>query len=134
MREPNSHGVNDMIISMDEVRSGRALARRVVDLPAIARRLVATRLARGLSASELGGRSGIAKNTISMWEHARNRPSLDQVALIVPVLNVSLDWIYFGDDTGMDWELRNRIAEVLPTVEIDGPVSGARSTGTDGAP
>ena len=95
---------------METFRAGRQLAQRASDLDGIGRRLIASREAQGLRIRDLAEQSGVANNTISNWEAGDKRPSVDQVALVLPILRVTLDWVYFGDDNGLDWQTREAIA------------------------
>lgn len=98
---------------MTAIRTGRDLAKRAADLEAIGRRLLAARTVAGLRAKDLAAAAGLQANTISMWENAARRPSIDQLAQALPILRVTLDWVYFGDDRGLDWKLREEIAAAL---------------------
>lgn len=98
-----------MIICMETARTSRANAQRVADVAAILRRLRAAMDVSRLSSSELAAASGIAKNTISNWFNRPNRPDLDQAAKIVAPLNITLHYLYLGDDRGLDWQVRDAL-------------------------
>lgn len=57
--------------------------------------------------------TGVAPNALSNWEQGIRRPSLDQVALLLPALDVTLDFIYFGDDRGLSWDVREAIIAAI---------------------
>ena len=101
------------IYRMESIRPGRRLARAAADLEGIARRLVAARLAAGLRPTDLAEAAGIARNTIGNWEIALKRPSVDQLAFVLPVLRVSLDYVYFGNMSGLAWDVKARIEAQL---------------------
>jgi transcriptional regulator with XRE-family HTH domain len=102
-----------IVIHMDQIRAGQALARTAANVEGIARRLIAARRAQGLRNTELAAKSGVNKNTISNWETAIKRPSIDQLALVLPVLDVTADFVFFGDDRSLRWEVRERIMAEL---------------------
>jgi len=99
-----------ILLHMPPSQTGRALVRRAHDVPAIARRLRLARIARGLRSARAAEMAGITRNALSNWETGRQRPSLDQVILLLPVLGVTLDYLYLGDDRGLTWEVREAIA------------------------
>lgn len=107
------------VIVMEENIAGRRLARAATDVRAIARRLVAARLAAGLRPAELAWRARIGRNTLANWETGLKRPSVDQLALVLPILNVTLDYVYFGDLSRLSWETRERIEAALAQLETE---------------
>ena len=108
-----------ILVFMAEIRTGRALASATLDLQAIGRRLTAAREARKLSLTEAAARAGLNHNTVSQWETGVRRPSLEQLALMLPVLRVTLDFVYLGDDRSLDWEAREAIATQLAALPPD---------------
>ncbi|WP_206934177.1 helix-turn-helix domain-containing protein [Roseococcus thiosulfatophilus] len=117
-----------IILAMDPSRTGRAMARRASDLKAIGWRLVLARTAAGLASGELAARGGIEANTYSNWEGGTNRPRVDQVAQVLPLLSITLDYVFLGDETGMTYEARERIAEAREKLG-DQPPEGQRKRG-----
>lgn len=105
--------MNAIVVCMENLRVGRQLATAAADHEAIGRRLIAARHAAGMQAVELAGASGVAPNAISNWESGSRRPSIDQLALVLPILRVSLDWVYFGNDAGLDWRVREAVQREL---------------------
>lgn len=101
--------MNAIVYCMQDNAPGRRLARLANDLPAIGRRLVAARRAAGLRPIDVALRAHIGRNTLANWEMGLKRPSVDQLALLLPVLDVSLDYVYFGDMSRLPWELKHRI-------------------------
>jgi len=65
----------------------------------IARRLIATRLALGLTQAELCRRSGVQQSTYNQFEKAINIISQKQAVRLCEALGLTLDWIY-RDDPG----------------------------------
>jgi transcriptional regulator with XRE-family HTH domain len=106
---------------MDQVKAGRILAQRASDLMGVARRIVAARTAKGLRQRDLASISGLGTNTIANWETAVRRPRIDQLALILPVLEVSSDWVYFGDDRALTWQVRDAVLDALAKLDIPAP-------------
>lgn len=102
-----------MIISMVEILTGRALERAANDLSAVGRRLIAARLAARLTPKDLCRRAGISSSTLSNWETGANRPRVDQLGRVLPILNVTSDFIFYGVDGALSWEVRERIAQAL---------------------
>lgn len=105
-----------ILISMQNYRAGRTLAQRANDVVSIARRFAAARLAAGMRPVELSASTGVAENTLSQWEGAERRPSLDQVSLVLPVLRITLDWLYYGDESGLNYQVREALLEQLEKV------------------
>jgi transcriptional regulator with XRE-family HTH domain len=105
--------VNAIVICMDKLRAGRQLAQAAADHESIGRRLIAARQAAGMQAVELAAASGVAPNAISNWENGTRRPSVDQLALVLPILRVSSDWIYYANDAGLDWRVKEAVEREL---------------------
>lgn len=110
-----------IVYCMETIRPGRRLARAAADVDGIARRLVAARLAAGLRPVELAAASGVGRNTIGNWESGIKRPSVDQLAYVLPVLKVTLDYVFFGDDTALPWDVRARIEAQIETLSTPAP-------------
>lgn len=83
------------------------LSMRSVD--EIALRLYQTRQALGLSQVELCARAGIATNTYNQWEKAKGRPELDKAVQLCDAFDLTLDWIYLGDASGLRHDLAVKI-------------------------
>jgi transcriptional regulator with XRE-family HTH domain len=101
--------VNGIVVCMENLRAGRRLADAAADHESIGRRLIAARQAAGMQAIELAAASGVAPNAISNWESGSRRPSVDQLALVLPILRVTSDWVYFGNDAALDWRVREAV-------------------------
>lgn len=77
---------------------------------AIARRLVATRLALGYDNQvEFCTALGVSPQAWNNYERARAKPSLDVALQMCDRFNLTLDWIFRGDAGG----LPHRLAELL---------------------
>ncbi len=102
-----------IIVPMDKARAGRLLAQRASDLRLVARRLIAARQAAGLRHADVVAGSGVGSSQYAQWEMARSRPRVDQLGLVLPFLDVTSDWIYFGDDRGLSWEKRAALLQEM---------------------
>ena len=78
-------------------------------LDAIARRLERTRSALGLTQSEFADKAGIARNTYNQWEKGKGRPHLDGAIALCHVYNLTLDWIYFGEVSGLAFQVASKL-------------------------
>lgn len=78
-------------------------------LEAIAERLAASQKALGLKAAEVCRLTGIKPNTYSQWLNAKGRPRLDEAMLLCDHLGYTLDWIYFGDPSGLPYGLASEL-------------------------
>lgn len=70
-------------------------------VPAIAHRLRMTREALGLNQTELCERAGVKRNTYNQWEQGKGRPQIDEAQKLCDAFNITLDWIYRGDPSGL---------------------------------
>jgi transcriptional regulator with XRE-family HTH domain len=102
-----------MIINMTEILTGRALERAALDLRAIGRRLIAARLAAGLTPTELCRCADLTTSTLANWESGANRPRVDQLGRVLPILQVTSDFVFYGVDTGLSWQVREAVARAL---------------------
>lgn len=78
-------------------------------LDAIARRLERTRVALGLTQSEFADKAGIARNTYNQWEKGKGRPQLDGAISLCSTYNLTLDWIYFGETSGLPYQVASKL-------------------------
>lgn len=74
-------------------------------LAAIGRRLLATRTAIGLNQRQFAQRAKVAPNTYNQWERGSSRPRLDEAIRLVDEYDITLDWIYLGDQRRLAYEL-----------------------------
>lgn len=78
-------------------------------IDAIADRLILTRQAAGLKPAQVCQLTGIKPNTYSMLEAGNGRPGLDTAIQLCDGLNVTLDWIYFGETGCLPLDLHIKI-------------------------
>lgn len=76
---------------------------------AIAERLRLTRAALDLNQSEFAARAGIAGNTYNQYETGKFRVSLNNAMRLAKTYRLTLDWIYFGDNSGLRYDLADAI-------------------------
>jgi transcriptional regulator with XRE-family HTH domain len=93
-----------IIVPMDKIRAGRQLAMRAAATRDIGLRVAAARIAAGMSQADLCKMAGLASSMVSQWERGKHRPSLDQIAPLLPLLEVSLDYLFLGETRGLSWE------------------------------
>lgn len=116
-----------MIVTVSELRTRRALMDRVTDQAAIGRRVRAARRVAGLKQRDLAAVCATTPNAVTNWEAGTRRLGISQAAMLLPILRVTLDWLYLGDDRGLDWEKREALAAALadtpePGAGDDGPI------------
>jgi DNA-binding transcriptional regulator YiaG len=119
--ERRSLPVSAIIIRMEHIRAGHVLAQRASDLAGMAQRLIAARQAKGLRLTDLAVMSGLGTNTIANWEAGQRRPRIDQLAMVLPILDVTSDWVYFGDDRELAWQTREAIMREMATLGAPPP-------------
>lgn len=113
-----------IVYVMEANITGRRLAQLANDVRAIGRRLVAARRAAGLRPIDVALRAQIGRNTLANWEMGVKRPSVDQLALLLPILEVTLDYVYFGDLSRLPWERKERIEAELAALERELAATG----------
>jgi transcriptional regulator with XRE-family HTH domain len=98
---------------MGDLKTGRALGEAAQDLPAIGRRLHVARRLAGLRQRDIAALAGVSETAPTNWEAGTRRPKVSEVARLLPVLGIDLDWLYLGDDRGLTWEKREALAQFL---------------------
>lgn len=73
-----------------------------------------------MRAVDLAAHTGIAPNTIAMWESGERRPNIENAAMLKAVLHVSIDWLFYGDDTGLNWQVRESIMAEMEKKVVEG--------------
>jgi transcriptional regulator with XRE-family HTH domain len=73
------------------------------------RRLELTRIALGLTAGAFANRAGVAKSTYSNYTSGTRAPELDQALKLCEAYELTLDWIYRGDPSGLKYGLAEKI-------------------------
>jgi transcriptional regulator with XRE-family HTH domain len=76
---------------------------------AVGARLILTRQAIGLGQRDFAARASIAANTYNQYEAGRNFPALDQAHALCDAYELTLDWIYRGDPSGLRYQLADAI-------------------------
>jgi transcriptional regulator with XRE-family HTH domain len=89
---------------------------------AIGLRLDITCRALGLSQVEFATRANLSQNAVSQYINGVNRPNLDAAIALCDAHKLTLDWIYFGDQSGLRMSLADAIA-ALRRVETEGQPS-----------
>ena len=78
-------------------------------LEAIAARLICARAALEMSQSEFADTAEIARNTYNQYEKSVQRISLDMAMKLCDTYDLSLDYIYFGDASGIKFQLAQKL-------------------------
>lgn len=78
-------------------------------LTAIGRRLELTRQVFGMQQNEFCERAKIATNTYNQYERGKKRPSIENAIALRQAYNLTLDWIYVGDPSGLRYETADAI-------------------------
>lgn len=97
----------------DHLKTGRALGEAAQDLKAIGKRLQAARRLVGLRQRDIANIAGVSDFAPTNWEAGIRRPKVSEVARLLPVLGVDLDWLYLGDDRALTWEKREALAKAI---------------------
>jgi len=71
---------------------------------AIATRLRLIRQVAGLTQAEFAERASLARNSYNQYEKGKRRPSIDHAIALVETYDLTLDWIYLGDPSGLRYE------------------------------
>lgn len=75
----------------------------------VARRLTVTREALELSQTEFCEAAGISQPRYSPFESGKRRLTLDAAMALVDRYNLTLDWLYRGDPSGLPMHLATKI-------------------------
>lgn len=76
---------------------------------AVGLRLQLTRGALKLESGVFASAAGIAKNTYSQYESGIRLPKLDFALKLCERFGLTLDWVYRGDPSGLQYALANEI-------------------------
>ena len=76
---------------------------------AVGRRLQLTRRALDLAPGVFASTAGIAKNTYSQYESGERMPKLEFALKLCDRFELTLDWIYRGDPSGLKYNLADQI-------------------------
>lgn len=58
-------------------------------------------------------RAGIEPNTGSNWVTGKDRPGINEAIRLRDTYNITLDYIYCGDPSGLRYEMRERIIALM---------------------
>lgn len=106
------------IVPMQHVRAGRNLISKASDFSEIGRRIVAGRKMRGMRPTDLAATIGVGTNVLAMWETGARRPNIEHASMLIAVFGVTLDWLYYGSDQGLDWQLREALLAHLEAAHV----------------
>ena len=62
-----------------------------------------------MAQGEFAERAGISRNTYNQYEQGVNRPQLEAAFKLSDTYRLTLDWIYFGDPSGLRFDLAETI-------------------------
>ena len=79
------------------------------DAHAIGGRLLLTRQALGLGQKEFAEGANLAANTYNQYESGKNIPALDRAHALCDAYQLTLDWVYRGDPSGLRYQLAEAI-------------------------
>ena len=79
---------------------------------AIGERLRLTRMVFGLAQGDFAQKASIAANTYNQFERGRKRPSIENAIALCDTFNLTLDWIYRGDASGLPYRLHEAIKSI----------------------
>lgn len=78
-------------------------------MSAIGLRLELTRQVLGLPQNEFCGRAEIATNTYNQYERGKKRPTIENAIALCDAYDLTLDWIYRGDPSGLRYDTADAI-------------------------
>lgn len=92
--------VLDALMARDDAETSNA---------AIGERLRLTRQVTGLLQNAFCERAGIATNTYNQYERGHKRPSIENAIALCTAYSLTLDWIYRGDPSGLNYKTADAI-------------------------
>lgn len=72
------------------------------DAATLGDRLMAARMAAGLSQEDLAGQIGVKLTTLDAWENDWKEPRANRLQMLTGLLGVSLGWLLTGEGEGPD--------------------------------
>lgn len=78
----------------------------------IGKRLSATRQALNLDQGAFAKKAGLAPNTYNQYEKGERVPKVEQAISLCETYNITLDWIYRGDPSGLNYDVALKIQAV----------------------
>lgn len=88
--------------------SKEACARRLVML----RRAISHIKGRKITQTEFSQKAGLTQSGYTHYENAARIPSLEAAAALVDTYDISLDWLYLGNDFNMPFDIKDAIAAI----------------------
>lgn len=79
---------------------------------AIGDRLEKLRRLIGDDQQKFAAKAKLSQNQYNQWERGKKRPSLDDALKLCDTYNVTLDWIYRGDPSGLGYQLANDLRDL----------------------
>jgi transcriptional regulator with XRE-family HTH domain len=73
----------------------------------VGRRLKALRKTAALSQDKFGGSIGLSQPRYAQYENGTRPLTLEAAASLCAVYGVTLDWLYFGDQSGLPMRLKS---------------------------
>lgn len=78
-------------------------------LKTVGERLALTRQALRLTQTEFARRAGVAQNTYNQIENGRKLPSIELSLALCDAHQITLDWIFRNDPSGLRYQLADAI-------------------------
>lgn len=75
-------------------------------------RLLHTRQALGIGQTAFAERAEISATAYNQWEKGKKRPSIENAIELCDTYDLTLDWIFRGDPSGLRYELANGIKAI----------------------
>ena len=75
----------------------------LLDDAAISSRIILVRSTHKMSQDSFARSVGMNRSTLGNYETGYNRPRIDHAAAICKRYNLTLDWLYLGEEGGMRW-------------------------------
>lgn len=76
---------------------------------AIGRRLELTRESLGMAAGDFAAKAGVSKSAYSNYASGERAPTLKQALKLCAAYELTLDWLYRGDPSGLKYNLAEQI-------------------------
>jgi len=77
----------------------------------VARRLALTRSAMGVDQQDFGTEAGLSQPQYNQFETGKRRLTLDAALALCMHYNLTLDWLYRGDPSGLPYRLAEAIKQ-----------------------
>lgn len=93
-------------------KGGILMASDEISPRAIGERLAMLRQVLGLAQYEVAARAGIPPNTYNQYETGVRRPSLENAVALCEAFDLTLDWIYRGDPSGLRYQMADALKAI----------------------